>query len=53
MVTLQDVLDKLEDMGIDPSEVRISRAARGYLAKQAREIIAAEEEEGEEEEEEE
>ena len=42
MVTLQDVLDKLEDMGIDPSEVRISRAARGYLAKQAQETIAAE-----------
>ena len=48
MITLQDVLDRLDDMGIDPEEVPISRAARNYLIQQAKEVLAAEEEEGEE-----
>ena len=48
MRTLQDVLDELDEMDVDPSEVRISRAARNYLIGQAKEVLAAEEEEGEE-----
>ena len=48
MRTLQDVLDELDEMDVDPSEVRISRAVRNYLIKQAEGVLAAEQEEDEE-----
>ncbi|GAG33749.1 unnamed protein product, partial [marine sediment metagenome] len=50
MGTLQDVLEKLEEMDIDASEIKISRAASDYIIQKARDIIDSEEaEEGEEE----
>jgi len=50
MGTLQDVLEKLDEMDIDASEVKISRAASDYIIQKARDIIDSEEaEEGEEE----
>ena len=48
MITLQNVLDALDEMDVSPSEIEISRAARTYIIGKAREIIDAEE--GEEEE---
>lgn len=48
MKTLQNVLDKLDEMDIDADEVPISRLAYNYLIKQTKEVLAAEEEEEEE-----
>lgn len=48
MITLQDVLDALDEMDVAPNEVPISRAARNYLIGKAQEIIEAEAEEEEE-----
>ncbi len=48
MKTLQDVLQKLDEMEVNPDEVRISRAAFKYLLERAEEVITAEEEEDQE-----
>ncbi|MFC2056943.1 hypothetical protein ACFLTO_05195 [Chloroflexota bacterium] len=49
MVTLQDVLDALDLMNIEPDEVPISRATRNYLIEKAEEVLNAENDEKEEE----
>lgn len=48
MRTLQDVLDKLDEMDVDVDEVPISRLAYNYLIGQAKKVLDAEEEEEEE-----
>ncbi len=48
MITLQNVLDKLDEMDISPDEVEISRAARNYLIGKGKEILDREAREDEE-----
>jgi len=48
MITLQNVLDKLDEMDVSPSEIEISRAARNYIIGKGKEILDAEEKEEEE-----
>ena len=44
MRTLADVLVVLDEMDIDPSELKLSRTAYNYLLEKAKEVIAEEEE---------
>ena len=48
MRTLEDVVQAIDRMGVDPGEVPISRPAYKYLIRQAEEVLAVEEEEEEE-----
>ncbi len=50
MITLQSVLDALDELDVAPNEVPISRAARNYLIGKAQELIDAEEGQGHEKE---
>ena len=43
MITLQNVLDALDELDVAPDELPISRAAHDYLIAKARELIDAEE----------
>ena len=47
MKNLEDVLQELDNIDVDPDEAEISRAAYDYLIEKAREIINAEEAEEE------
>ncbi|MFC1939935.1 hypothetical protein ACFLXO_04540 [Chloroflexota bacterium] len=47
MITLQVVLDELEEMDVEPGEVEISRLARNYLIGKGQKVIDAEREEEE------
>jgi len=49
MKTLEDVLEKLAELDIDPDEVPISRLAYNYLIGQAKKVLDAEEAEEEDE----
>ena len=43
MKTLADVMDKLDEMDVEPDEIKISRATFNYLVEKAKEILAKEE----------
>lgn len=49
MKTLEDVLQKLEEMDVDTDEIKISRAIFNFFVEKAEEILSAEEEKEEEE----